>query len=370
MTTIKDPKKYAYIDTLRGLAILGVMMVHCGQCGSNKYPQWVESIITSGSYGVQLFFIVSALTLFMSMKERSVNEKYPVLNFFIRRFFRIAPLFYIAIVYYLLEYAHGRTDVFAGSYGLSMFKILSTVTFTNGISPYWITSVVDGGWTIAVEMTFYLFLPLLFMTIKNLKTALLLTTIALLGSQLLDFILHKHVLISDAHLWESYLYTYFPAQLPTFLLGIVLFYLIKNKQKAVPAEKDQGISFAMVWLIIAVLLMAQLVLRHTIPFYFLISVIFLILIYSLALSPIKLFVNKFTVFIGKISFSLYITHFAVVDYMDRFHCVDFLSNSILNFVVRYLVLLAAAGIVSFITYSLIEQPGQDIGKRLIKILNK
>ena len=48
--------------------------------------------------GVELFFVVSALTLCLSSAARSNREALPTLNFYIRRFFRIAPMFYIAIM--------------------------------------------------------------------------------------------------------------------------------------------------------------------------------------------------------------------------------------------------------------------------------
>ena len=97
--------KLKYIDALRGLAILGVLIVHCGGHGDNgAIPQSLLAIISNGARGVQLFFIVSAFTLFLSMTHKYEQEKHPKLNFFIRRFFRIAPMYYIGIVYYLFQY--------------------------------------------------------------------------------------------------------------------------------------------------------------------------------------------------------------------------------------------------------------------------
>jgi peptidoglycan/LPS O-acetylase OafA/YrhL len=87
--------KYDYIDTLRGLAILSVVMVHSSQ----NFPPRSEVLIqiaAQGSRGVQLFFIASALTLFLSMDARSGDQEPRSLeSFFIRRFFRIAPAFYL-----------------------------------------------------------------------------------------------------------------------------------------------------------------------------------------------------------------------------------------------------------------------------------
>jgi len=84
-------QKYSYIDLLRGIAILGVVAVHSSQHVKdlNIIVAW---IFNYGQAGVQLFFVVSAITLCLSSTQR--NEK-KFIYFYIRIFFRIAPLFYL-----------------------------------------------------------------------------------------------------------------------------------------------------------------------------------------------------------------------------------------------------------------------------------
>jgi peptidoglycan/LPS O-acetylase OafA/YrhL len=88
-----------HLDALRGIAMLAVLLVHSWYWFDRVLPlrRFLAEIAFSGQRGVQLFFIVSAFTLFMSNDNRR-NEKHPTLNFFLRRFFRLAPMFYIALV--------------------------------------------------------------------------------------------------------------------------------------------------------------------------------------------------------------------------------------------------------------------------------
>lgn len=83
-------------------AVLAVLVVHCALFGTNTpdHPLFA-ALVQQGARGVQLFYVLSALTLFLSMGSRAAQERRPTLNFFLRRFFRIAPLFYCAMLYYL-----------------------------------------------------------------------------------------------------------------------------------------------------------------------------------------------------------------------------------------------------------------------------
>src|SRR4051812_26086677 len=86
--------KLSYIDALRGIAVLFVISVHHGMV-FRQLPL-VQSISGFGQMGVQLFFVASAYTLCLSASRRAEPTK----NFYLRRFFRIAPLYYFAIVLY------------------------------------------------------------------------------------------------------------------------------------------------------------------------------------------------------------------------------------------------------------------------------
>jgi peptidoglycan/LPS O-acetylase OafA/YrhL len=82
--------KYDYIDALRGLAVLGVVSVHTTQL-VRPASAGLQTLASAGGSGVQLFYLASALTLFLSLDTRKSTERNSTLKFFIRRYFRIAP---------------------------------------------------------------------------------------------------------------------------------------------------------------------------------------------------------------------------------------------------------------------------------------
>ncbi|UOQ70975.1 acyltransferase family protein [Hymenobacter cellulosilyticus] len=137
MTLEQKAGKLSYIDALRGWAILGAVVVHALDygTGAQQLSPLVVSFCQSGARGVQLFFIIITFTLFLSMTNRQRQEKRPTLNFFIRRFFRIAPLFYLGILFYVLTYSRAWA---------SLPKVLVTLLFINGAHPNTINSLVPG----------------------------------------------------------------------------------------------------------------------------------------------------------------------------------------------------------------------------------
>lgn len=89
--TIENRNRFEYIDAMRGLAIFLVMVVHAGsRAGVDGY---LRLFTEAGQYGVQLFFVVSAYTILLSLDRRRTGDPRLMQNFFIRRLFRIIPVY-------------------------------------------------------------------------------------------------------------------------------------------------------------------------------------------------------------------------------------------------------------------------------------
>jgi peptidoglycan/LPS O-acetylase OafA/YrhL len=76
-------------------------------------------------------------------------------------------MYYLGICYYLIQDGFGPRYFLENESHITTLNVLSNFTFLHGFNPYWITSLVPGGWSIAVEMTFYIILPFLFARIKR-----------------------------------------------------------------------------------------------------------------------------------------------------------------------------------------------------------
>jgi peptidoglycan/LPS O-acetylase OafA/YrhL len=205
-------QRQAYLDALRGFAILGVVLMHARIWFDRPLPQDVSLFLYQGARGVQLFFVVSAFTLMQSWQTRHDG----VLPFYVRRLFRIAPMFWLAAAFYYL------TAPVSPSFSL----LISTISLLFVWHPDFILSSVPGGWSIGNEAAFYIIFPLLAFTIRNWWSALLAVIFAVAVA------LSANRWLAGQS-WSGNLPTlWFPYQLPAFLAGLLVFRLserLRNK---------------------------------------------------------------------------------------------------------------------------------------------
>lgn len=355
--------KLRYIDALRGVAVLGVLMVHCGQYGMNEHlPRVVQNVILHGAHGVQLFYIVSAFTLFLTLEKSDLNDRSIWSSFYSRRFFRIAPMYYLGICYYLWQDGFGPRYWLGDADGVTPMNILSNVFFVHGFNPYWITSVVPGGWSIAVEMLFYCLIPFLFVRIRNAQQAAVFFLLTLGIRAALQFTLSRMHVIESERLWLEFLYFYLPSQLPVFALGILLYFIVKQGYRVSLSPT--------ILLACSLILIAQFAGIRLLPDHVLSSIGFVGLALALSRFEFRTFVNSVFVYFGRISYSMYLVHFAVLYWLNKFNAVDYIPVSstpeaLVNYGIRLGVLIVITVMISSVFYFAVELPAQRAGKKLI-----
>jgi len=367
-----DIKKYEFIDALRGIAILGVILVHSSQAvaPTNATLLW---LMGEGARGVQLFYVASALTLCMSWVARSSHETFPIRNFYIRRFFRIAPMFYIAILTYL--FVNGFSPSYWAPNGIEWWFIPITAAFLHGFHPEIITSVVPGGWSIAVEMSFYAVLPFLLPRLTSIKSCLVFFVISL-GLSYLNMRLVPHIFSyseNQQYLLQNFAFLNFFGQLPVFIIGI-LGYLILLKQYPRTQIAIIGgvlfVVFLLAFLYPVFKLPSDFIVSKLLkmPHHFIAGMLFAVFAILLANWPTRLLVNRMTILFGKLSFSMYLTHFAILTYFSRLGFRDMFPTSDMASLVHFLCVVFVATIVSLFFYQYIEKTSITAGKRLIEKL--
>ena len=359
----KPPAKLQYVNALRGMAILGVILVHNIELfdfDKQALPHLLTVSIYQGARGVQLFFVASAFTLWLSMSRRK-EEKHPTRNFFLRRFFRIAPLYYLGIIFY---------SNFFTVHAVTASSVLANLTFLHGLRPEWIHAIVPGGWSITVEMWFYCLAPLLFKLLKSIDHCVRFIALSILAAAALSV-----VIVAAQPAWIDFLFYYFPSQLPVFGFGILLYFLLVNNGRPKTVQLST-------WLLVAGV--SALVLLTKLPYHgggehsgvhYLFGAAFLMLAYTLSQYQLRLLVNPVINYIGEVSFSLYLVHFAVmygltVTGYAKLVVPIGLVTALADFGLRYVLVLLISLVLVTLLYRLVEVPFQNVGKRLIAHLER
>lgn len=337
-----------WLDGLRAYAICLVIIVHSSLSvtGLSDSTRFVASF---GMFGVQLFFVISAITVYMTL--RSTDS---VKGWWIRRFFRIAPLYYAAIALYgVWQYTLLAGDAPAPLLWLAASG--ANAVFLHGWVPKAANSIVPGGWSIAAEMMFYLVAPRL---VKGLLTGGL-------GWRGLSIMAAACLTVTwffaGAVEANSYFYYWPPTQFPVFLMALYLVHRnygwLLNGQK--PPANSGPLMIASAGFMAGIL-----------ACYFDLYIVAPLLIglgfvgiTMLARSGIGgAFSNRIAVEIGRVSFSIYITHFAVLRILRDFTPYYEHFPGLAGWVGAAAITLSGAYIISKITFYAIEKPGNRIGR--------
>ncbi|HAO1513936.1 TPA: acyltransferase family protein [Escherichia coli] len=134
------------IHYLRGVAALFVVLFHLRSIIAGAYAQenLGDILFDYGYFGVDLFFMISGFVIVFSTQNDS-----SIKSFAIKRFFRIYPIYLIAI---LISYA-----LSINSYTTSdLYKSLFFIQYDySSIAPFYGYSMVSAAWTLSYEVVFY-----------------------------------------------------------------------------------------------------------------------------------------------------------------------------------------------------------------------
>lgn len=146
------------LDGLRALAVLAVMVEHWVPDDLRFHLPW-------GTAGVHLFFVLSGFLITGILLQARIDAEKAVqpvfstlLRFYARRFLRIFPLYYAAVIITALTLVEGRQ--------MLVPNLLYTSNFAQWHDQEWARAVAHF-WSLAVEEQFYLIWPFLMLLVPT-----------------------------------------------------------------------------------------------------------------------------------------------------------------------------------------------------------
>ena len=339
------------IDGLRAISVVAVIIYHSQ---SLIFP---EEFLSGGFIGVDIFFVISGyLISSIIFKELKITKKFSFANFYERRSRRILPalfsvlLFSIPLAYIFLP--PKSILLFCESIASSIFFI-SNIYFHfqsinyNSVDSLYIPFLHT--WSLSVEEQFYILFPISILIIYK-----------IFKNHILFFLLLGFFISFIFSIWLSYNHPVFnfymlPSRGWELLSGSILGYIEINFGRKVETNKLNflfpKIGF---FLIIGSFFYFNDTTIHPsiLTFFPILGVALLIWFANKKELITKILSYKHLVFVGLISYSLYLWHYPILAFLRNTQ-ID--TNHILIKITFILIIF----IISLISYSLIEKPCRD-----------
>lgn len=336
------------LDILRGLSALAVAVYHFSSktelTSAGSRANNVIAIL--GNYGVECFFIISGFCFFYLYSQASWDRK-SLAEFHIKRFFRIAPLFYLAVV---LNLVLGETP--GPRFSARMLAENLSLTFGFFHPNH---AMVAGGWSIGIECVFYLAFPLLALATRR-KTMLWILAFSLL---VLAWPWNFHKVYQAIYANQFHTYVQIPNHAFLFLLGGILADLRRRIQWRIPGP----------WFLLALGALVIVFFPRGRIFYAHIDVMagwLRVWYVSACFLTVALFaffevprnsLRTALVFLGNASYSVYLLHPFVMLGLNRL-----LDN--MHPITTFLLSLSSTLVLSGLIYYGMEKPAIHLGRRL------
>jgi peptidoglycan/LPS O-acetylase OafA/YrhL len=301
-----------YRPALDGLRAVAITLVLLGHIAFFLVPSANGEFFRSGFLGVDLFFVLSGFLITTLLLQRHGREPHPIARFYARRALRLMPAL-IALLTVNLIVAAFFSSSFADalrSYGVS----LTYTTNWAELHDVAISKYILHFWSLAVEGQFYLVWPLVLFGLLRLGLGRR-EIIAVLVGVVLGVALWRAI-----HWWngEQWLRLYLRTDLraDSLLVGAILALLPYDQLvRRVPAWARSVVGFvALAWIVAAAQGLKQWSDFLYLGGFTLIAFVAAAAI-AMALQPGSAYYNVLAtapmVFLGRISYSLYLWHFPV-----------------------------------------------------------
>ncbi len=356
------------IEATRGFAALAIVIFHLVWIAQVKLPSTIDVLKYFLGFGVPLFFVISAFSLGYGYLGR-LDRGEGIVPFYIRRLFRIGPLFYFMLVVQMLlaKFVYGVT--------YPLRDLLLNLTFLFNFSPRLVDGIVPASWSIGIEMIFYFILPGFLILARHYVGALIALILSITAAA--EWSASS---LAVKELNPSFAAHGFLLGMPYFCFGLLALHLYRSLERTKLPFDHRVVAYGIYF--ICPFAIAFLMFNGTVLGAFteqgvnivqssLWGLPFGLLCVAIALHPIWILVNRLTLFWGRVSYSLYLTHPGIIFFFHRMGVYEEINRvcggvPTFSFLVSATLTITVVSAISWVTFSMIEVPGMALGRRLVQ----
>ncbi|MGL4724356.1 MAG: acyltransferase family protein [Scandinavium sp.] len=362
------------LEGMRGVASLWVFLGHIALLVNCKIP-----IIAVPKLGVDLFILLSGYLMAKNYIERQDKEPWSawqtIKTFWMRRYFRIAPLYYVMLFIALVSghfmgemrqiigEAFPSTVTETSRYSdISFMNLLTHVTFVFGDLPQYAYNTALPDWSIGLEMQFYLLFP--FIMLLTMRWGFATTLVVLMG------------LVAVGRYLLPGMYEAFP--MPSMIL-IKLHMFIAGMLMA-EAVRQRRLLFVLLALLAPVVSAIMNIRMDSVQIFFEAFMIVGMtgvlwryqqpgIVAKVFSVPRWLLSHRLFTWLGDVSYSVYLLHLLIVMPVIAFllnHSPIAQHSSGARYLLTVGICLPIVYLLATLLHRYIEMRGIDLGKRIIK----
>lgn len=364
------------LDGFRGLLAIWVLLSHVTQ-----FVDGPRGLIDRGGIAVDLFMLVSGFLMFWNVESRFERENPSASTtwqrFFVRRFFRIVPLYYLALLASLLFEGYLKSELRAiyQAQGLGFDRpfeacvrdfganVFLHITFIFGFDPCYAASNVIPDWSLSLEMQFYLCFPILYFAFKRWPSLPLVVVAAVCVG-----VASRNISVYsiDVTKWLSYPQpSVLALRLNCFVAGIVLAKVVCSYERSrvdliallLSLILFQRLTFAVIGFGFALVILRQDVVKYVRS-----------RIFSISLgTAAKMLEAPISRSLGDLSYGVYLIHiFILIPLVRALQSTGwFLDlNGVWRFALVTVLVVPLALLLAKLTFEVIEKPFIKVGRKV------
>jgi exopolysaccharide production protein ExoZ len=352
------------VHGLRATAMLMVVLFHMHHLNNVRLPPGAAVVANEFGLGVHLFFVISAFSLMYSTKVGQDGEW--IRTYFIKRFFRIAPLYYLMFLVYWIKWPVDERTV---------RNAIVYASFAFNLIPGKEQGLVWASWTIGVEMVFYVVLPLLLATVRSVSGYASVWMIAVVVNYS-----GRAMLERSAVAIPNYAHMGFVPNIAVFAAGLLAGAVFLSLRKTtVGMDRRASSERRLRWILLSAFIGGAAVLLSPLaaplmgqghPYILVWAAAFAALTLREGLFASPLLGSRALVWVGERSYSGYLLHPLLLYFLRpvngaiQVKLEPFIGTG--AFLVCAALTLASVLAAAAVTYRFVEQPGINLGRRLIE----